>query len=118
VGLGFSASPNYPTLTDETGRFMRGDKRGAISANLAPSLDEALSPAGLLDDKDPAALFADSRDRLWLSTAEVGGWVFGTCSQQLQSAIVVENSAHGHDPRSVSKDVSASWGNERIETPR
>jgi hypothetical protein len=31
---------------------------------------------------------------------------------------VVENSARGHDPRSVSKDVSPSWGNERIETPR
>ena len=81
-------------------------------------VDEALTPASLLDDKDPAALFADGLDRHELSIAEVGGWVFGTCSQQLQSAIVVENSVHGHDPRSVSKDVSASWGNERIETPR
>ncbi len=29
----------YLTLVDETGRLVRGDKRGAIPANLAPILD-------------------------------------------------------------------------------
>ena len=41
-GCAFTAAvtlDEYLTLVDETGRLVRGDKRGAIPANLAPILD-------------------------------------------------------------------------------
>lgn len=118
VELGEGASHKFRCV-EPFGRDQQGWSLPGIPQRLGgDEIDEALSPAGLLGDKDPAALFADGLDRLGLSIAEVGGWAFGTCSQQLQCAIVIENSARGHDPRSVSKDVSPSWGNERIETPR
>jgi hypothetical protein len=76
-GCAFTAAvtlDEYLTLVDETGRIVRGDKRGAIPANLAPILDRL-------------RIDLDAWLALMRSSGHFGGGSFGALASRAREAL-------------------------------